>query len=55
MHRLHPRVKQVTLAFGLAAALTLATVVPSLVAAPTESGVSRPSAPQPVTMNCPWC
>ena len=55
MHRLHTRVKQVALAFGLAAALTLATVVLSLVAFPMESGVTSPSTPQPVTMNCPWC
>ena len=55
MHRLHTRIRQVALAFGLAAALTLATVVPSLVAAPTASGVTSPSAPQPVTMSCPWC
>ena len=55
MHRLHTRIRQVALAFGLAAALTLATVVPSLVASPTESGVSSPPAPHPVTMSCPWC
>lgn len=54
MQRLHNRVKQVALAFGLAAALTFATVVPSLTASPAASGVTSPSAPH-VTMNCPWC